>query len=231
MIQLKFDFAETVSPGDTLEAEHDGLRVVVTVHADDDAQAPWDREDGHGEVSDWTRRDKEPGERVLCEDRGAKRFYDFAGAVKLARRDGWGVSPYRMDIENGAHGMKRAIGQYFEGRELHTFQSDWCDDVNDAIREVYAAHRATMTPRAYAALAAHADFERLRRWCADQWSYVGVAVTVEKGDVQLTGDYDHALWGIESDCGEYVAEVAAELVSEALDAARAKLAELCDCQA
>ena len=61
---------------------------------DYDAGAPWENEDGHGPVSDWERREKRPGEMILNEDRGARRFYDFAAAVKQARREGWNTTPY-----------------------------------------------------------------------------------------------------------------------------------------
>ena len=61
---------------------------------DTDANAPWDREDGHGPVSDWTSRDKRPGEMILGSDRRMHRFYDFAESVKIARRDGWDTKPY-----------------------------------------------------------------------------------------------------------------------------------------
>jgi hypothetical protein len=68
-------------------------------------------------------------------------------------------------------------------------------------------------------------------WERDEWWYVGVAVTVSKNGVQLTGRYDHALWGV--DCNypgsdnSYLLEVANENLSEAVGAAKAKLASLC----
>lgn len=72
--------------------EYRGHKIKISVHTDCDFGAPWEENDGHGSVSDWTRRDKAPGERVLCEDRGSKRFYDFAGAMAIAKRDGWGLN-------------------------------------------------------------------------------------------------------------------------------------------
>lgn len=166
----------------TATIEHEGFTITATLHADDDADAPWDREDGHGTVSDWTTRAKLPGELVLSQDGRSRRFYDFAEACAVARRDGWGAT-------GAAPGA---------------------------------------SPRALAALAAWRDFERLRTWCADLWHYVGVAVTVTRdadGEaVTLTGPYDHALWGIESDAGAYLAEVASDLAREALDAARERAA-------
>ena len=179
-----FDFGRWACAGDRCTVERDGFTLTATLHADPDHDAPWDNEDGHGPVSGWRRgRDKQPGERVLSSDRGSYRFYDFAEAVKLARRDGWGTP--------GDEGL---------------------------------------TPGAKAARAAEADFERLRAWCADDWYYVGVSVTVEREGVQLVSDYQCALWGVETDAPDYLGEVAEELAPEALNAARAQLAALCDCE-
>lgn len=62
---------------------------------DRDHGLPWKEEEGHGPVSEWVTRDKGPGERVLCEDRRSKLYYDFAAAMKMAKRDGWGISEER----------------------------------------------------------------------------------------------------------------------------------------
>lgn len=164
--------------GQNISCEVDGFTVTARLERDDDAGAPWEREDGHGAVSEWTRRAKAPGERVLNEDGRSRRYYDFAGAVETAKRDGWGG--------DGA------------------------------------------TPGERAADAAEKDFARLRAWCDDEWEYVGVVLTVEREGVRLTDDYGAALWGIESDAGDYLREVANQLLGDALDAARAKLAQLCN---
>jgi hypothetical protein len=56
--------------------------------------------------------------------------------------------------------------------------------------------------------AVKADFEYLRRYCIGQWQYVGVCVQcVETGE-------ETALWGIESDSGEYLWQVALDLSGE-----------------
>lgn len=171
--------------GDTITAEHDGFTLTATIHDDSDSGALWDNSDGHGPVSDWTSRDKRPGELVLHSDMTSKRFYDFAEACQIAARDRWGVDGGMLPNE---------------------------------------------TPKAYAARAAMRDYEVLKAWCNDEWSYCGVAVTVSRGDVQLTGDYDHALWGIERNYpgsdNSYLRDVANEYADEALEAGRIKLAAL-----
>jgi hypothetical protein len=179
--QTAFTFSGDVYDGETCTIERDGFTLTATIHADHDSGAPWDEEDGHGEVSGWRpygdnqHPTKAPGERVIARDGRSARFYDFAGAVAKAKAEGWDVEPY-----------------------------------------------GTGTPGERAVRAAEADFAHLKAWCDDQWFYVGVAVTVAKAGVDLTGPYDHAIWGTESTAGEHMADLANDRIGDALDAARAK---------
>lgn len=127
---------------------------------------PWEQFDDTGPVSDWTRRDKRPGEWVLCEDRHNRQYYDFAEAVKKAKREGWDAPPYSV----GTAGER-------------------------AVRAVIA------------------DFERLRRWCNDQWVYVCLHVTLldEFGDET---EYDDALGGVEYDYSNNSWKVDAEEMAD-----------------
>lgn len=76
----------------------------------------------------------------------------------------------------------------------------------------------------------------LKAWENDEWFYCGVCVVIEKNGVQLTDDYEHALWGIECNYPHpgryrrngYLRTVANELLPEALEAAKAKLAQLAE---
>ena len=74
--------------------EHNGRTYRVEIEPDYDHGAPWEEEDGHGPVSEWTSRAKLPGEVIIAKDRGSYRYYDFAGACRIARRDGWDAKPY-----------------------------------------------------------------------------------------------------------------------------------------
>lgn len=67
-----------------------------------------------------------------------------------------------------------------------------------------------------AAAAVEWDFDFLRRWCDDQWHYVGVVVTLLDSAGDET-DESESLWGIESESTECIAEVAQELVEELAD--------------
>ena len=64
----------------------------VRIEQDQDYNPPWIENDGHGPVTEWTRRDKRPGEIILCQDSGVKRYYDFQAAVKQAKRESWGIA-------------------------------------------------------------------------------------------------------------------------------------------
>ena len=86
----------TVYKTDTIE-QHGRTYQIEWVLDDDVVGEPWDKEDGHGDVSEWTTRDRFPGEMVLIEDQGEHRFYDFQGAVKRARKEGWNTSPYEFE--------------------------------------------------------------------------------------------------------------------------------------
>jgi len=97
--------------GDTFERA--GRKFRVRMPYDDDATAPWKREDGHGVVSEWTSRAKRPGEMVLCSDRRrVKRYYDFAAAVKTARKDGWDAEPYSDAETAGQRAHKAAMADF-----------------------------------------------------------------------------------------------------------------------
>lgn len=223
--------------GDTIETVKGGLRFVATIHHDSYHGAPWDNEDGHGPVTDWETRDKAPGELILNEDGNSKRFYDFQEACRIALRDGWGFLPGEVMQETGNYGLVRLSVHHFPDEkpgdcgDCETISTIWHDDINAAYAELYELHRATFpSAKAYAAAAARRDFEVLKAWCNDEWTYCGVAVQAFAGDTPLTGKYDHALWGIEMNYpnsgNAYLSEVANELLGDCETAARERLAEL-----
>lgn len=71
--------------------EYRGRTFKIEIEHDADMGEPWKEHDGHGLVSDWTTRDKTPGERILVKDGESYRYYDNQETLKLARRDGWGI--------------------------------------------------------------------------------------------------------------------------------------------
>lgn len=100
--------------------EVEGFTIRACIEYDDDAEPPWERAEGHGPVSEWTSRRKAPGERVLSTDGSHHRFYNFMGAVQIAKRDGWNAPPY--DEGTKAQRAARAVERDFE------FLRSWCDD-------------------------------------------------------------------------------------------------------
>ena len=60
----------------------------------------------------------------------------------------------------------------------------------------------------------------MRQWCDGYWSYVGVVVTAQCPCCEDFTGPSASLWGIESDAGDYLEEVARELAEE-LDDERA----------
>jgi hypothetical protein len=79
-------------PYETQTITRNNTTLVVEYYYDDDSGKPWKDSDGLGVVSEWTYRDKRPGERVLHEDRGARLYYDVQQTTAIALRDGWGVA-------------------------------------------------------------------------------------------------------------------------------------------
>lgn len=121
-----------------------------------------------------------------------------------------------------------------------TIYRDDCRDAPDERQDGFWPSRnpddaGYVLPKNYARERAKAH-RVMNAWKNDEWWYCGVAVTVSKNGIELTGRYDHAVWGIEanypisrgSNRNHYLRTVADELVSEALDAARVKIAALCN---
>lgn len=170
--------------------EYRGYTFKVEISRDDDMGAPWEEHDGHGTVSKWRHSDKigadkAPGERVLHRDRNSYRLYDFAGAVALAKKDGWGCQ--------------------------HSYS------YNLGARVFVSGHR---TAGELAQCAAETDFDRLRRWCQDDWYWCTILVRLiefDEDDNETETDEYETLSGIESDAGAYFDDVARELADQIID--------------
>ena len=72
---------------------------------------------------------------------------------------------------------------------------------------------AGLTKRQITARAVDSDYERMRAWCADEWDWVYVCVTLLDTDGAPTKERE-SCGGIESDAGEYLDEIARELAGE-----------------
>jgi hypothetical protein len=195
--------------GDTFG--HEGLTFRVEFEDDTDSGPPWEECDGHGVVSDWTRRDKCPGERVLCSDRGSKRYYDVQASTAIAKRDGWGLCD-----EHKAELLERLCRpryrwEWTSSTSPSGVETRWQVKVQIPGRD---PARLPLTAGEIREEAVRRDYEFLRGWCNDDWRYVGVIVTlmVEDEDGQLVESdpaLQDSLWRVET-WDDYHMEVAIE---------------------
>lgn len=193
---------------DTFELE--GLTFKVEFPDDEDAGPPWEQGDGYGIVSDWTRRDKKPGEVVLSTDRSSKRFYDWQATNKKAKEEGWGLTDeHQAELLQRLRGIGTRYVSKSEYRVINNIRSP------KLTFEEFVGPVKPLTAGEIRAEAVRRDFEFHRKWCADQWSYVGVVVTlmVEDEDGELVESEDpelsDSLWGVET-YDDYHVEVAYE---------------------
>jgi len=99
-----------------------GQRFRIEYHYDHDMGPPWEACDGHGFVSDWESRDKQPGELILKEDsRGNRRFYDFQASVRKARDEDWNCASVLPKRERGQAIVDAVRADY-------KYLRDWCND-------------------------------------------------------------------------------------------------------
>lgn len=157
--------------------------------------------------------------------------HDFAQRQPWKEEDGHGpVSDWRKQNYMGRY--DKAPGELVLNADRYSARFyDFAAACKLALAEGWDAkpyNTGQETKRQQAAKAARADFERLRGWCNDEWHYVGVVVTASRDGIDLGSA---SLWGIESDAGDYLDEVATELLDEALADARTTLESLCRCAA
>lgn len=70
---------------------------------------------------------------------------------------------------------------------------------------------------------------KIKQWMNDEWFFVGVVLSVSKGGI-LIDKHAASLWGIECNYNKkgnkYLAQIAQELESEALEAARERIEQM-----
>lgn len=119
----------------TFTENYRGFTIRVDWFYDSDTEAPWEHEDGHGEVSDWKpyyrgESSKAPGERVLHADRGSARFYDWQGAIAKAKSENWGLSEEdtaALAAKLGRQPTKGDIAAEAVRRDFEYLRR-WCND-------------------------------------------------------------------------------------------------------
>jgi len=83
------------------------------------------------------------------------------------------------------------------------------------------------TKRQQAARAVEEDFKNLKAWCDDQWYWVDIRIDARRNGVFI---YDCVAieMGLRSDGGEYLAEVANELIHDAIAEAEIRRRDMID---
>lgn len=190
----------SVYSGDSFRFTHDGREFLATVEADDFGDAPWENDAGGVEV---TR---------VAHDYGSRWGRRKKPGEVVFHRGGRSEYSYVVNIPDA---LKQARA---EQRSLSPESTD-----NLVSRLGRAA-----TKREIAVEAVRQNIEFLRGWCADEWQYVIIGVTLLDADGEPTGTMEY-LGGVES-CGDYArTEVAPGLADEILanrgQAWRAALAE------
>jgi len=100
--------------------------IKITLESDDCCGKPWQEQCGHGDVSEWVRRDKRPSERLLYSDTCGKLFYDFAGAVETAKHQGWGCDLVKLEKELGRKPTKGEIAVQAVESDFELLRR-WCE--------------------------------------------------------------------------------------------------------
>lgn len=135
---------------------------------------------------------------------------DGHGPVSDWRRNGWSRYPEKAPGERVIASDRGSYRYYNVAEATRIAKRDgW--GLGDADMAKLAANLGRAPTRGeVAAAAVEHDFDYLRRWCTDQWHYVGVVVTL----LDSEGDETHeseSLWGIESEATDCIAETAQEL--------------------
>lgn len=117
-----------MNDGDIIEK--DGRRFRVNIEPDEYRGPPWENSDGYGVVSEWTSREKQPGERILSQDRSSKRYYDIAATMKIAAND-WGLSEEDHTKLVAKLGRTPTKGEVTAQAVENDFENlrQWCNDV------------------------------------------------------------------------------------------------------
>ena len=103
--------------------------------------------------------------------------------------------------------VKKAAGEivlHTGGRNEYSYVYPFAEAVRQLRKEGVSGQDAVKN--------VNAEVERFRSWLNDEWHYVGVVVRLA-GSCSKCGKSE-SLWGIESDCEDYIREVANELAQE-----------------
>lgn len=200
------------SPFHTVEFTHKGHAFIARHYTDDDMGAPWKEHDGHGPVSGFRPLEtKRPGERPLGELHrdNTTRFYDWQAAIETAKRDSWGLGPDALAE------LTKRLGKAPTARQIRAeaVQRDF-DRLDGWARDDWQWIGVSVSPMV-------PTRARLESALSDIAGCDDIAAAQDTARAALIADdeyadetYDNALWGIESDAGDYLMTVARDLADQ-----------------
>lgn len=208
--------------------DHNGRKFLARVYRDDNMRRPWEEDETHGDIREGYTgfagyAEKKGGEVVISDDRFSVRrtqvwLYNVESTIKRARKDGWGLTEENMTAlaerlfrERKLTGSitltKREIvaeAVRLDMERMRAWLNDgwhWCGvsvvempDYSKAI-EALEAYDHTVTD-------------------GDDWQTEAVEALRDMERREPGEDYSNAIWGIESDAGDYFMEVAKELADQ-----------------
>ena len=165
------------------------------------------------------------GEAITCEKDG------FTIVARIERDDDMGP-PWK---EHDGHGRvsewrpkdskrpgEKVISQHGDSCRFY----DWQEAIKTARREMWdAPPYGTGTDGERAERAVQRDFENLKAWCDDEWTWCSLILCVSKGGIEIE-DYAACLCGVElnhpnsEDGNAHLTQMANELLDTALESAK-----------
>lgn len=108
---------------------------------------------------------------------------------------------------------RHSIGRYYDWEESLKIATRDKWGLSEVERDKLAErlHCVRPTDAEITERAVQLDYEFLRGWCQDDWWYIAVVVQLQGTTI------DRSLWGIESNAGEYLQEVARELADQIIE--------------
>ena len=122
-------------------------------------------------------------------------------------------------VEDDGHGAIREIRPPSEKRPGEIIVNDgrgnyWAYNFQDAIKTAKADGWCCAKTGPEIVEAVQADMDYLRGWLRGDWHYCGISVQLLDSEGEpIGGEFDHALWGVESN-GDCWLDAAAELAEE-----------------
>jgi hypothetical protein len=141
----------------------------------------------------------------------------FGFELKLETQHDDGVNPFDDHyfgklVECSENSLSEHFGKWL----VYTSQNrvcyyDWVDTLKGVIKDFPNRERAMQAMRN--------ECERMHAYCADQWAYIGIVVTLYRNDEKIDRD---SVWGIESDDEGYITSVSRGMAAGMLRPAHKK---------